>query len=157
MLPALPLDLHVLGLPLAFILSQDQTLHSRKSFLFLIVFLVLRWTLFVYAAICSVFFIHSHYSRSKSFYLICCGLGLPRRRWYSVFHSPLPFGWGCKSNALFSISKLPRNFFSFLPSCRNPRRCSHSRSFHARRYSLKAGAKVIAQPFPSKYISIFFR
>ena len=24
---ALPLDLHVLGLPLAFILSQDQTLH----------------------------------------------------------------------------------------------------------------------------------
>ena len=29
----LPLDLHVLGLPLAFILSQDQTLHS-KEFLF---------------------------------------------------------------------------------------------------------------------------
>ena len=26
----LPLDLHVLGLPLAFILSQDQTLHCRK-------------------------------------------------------------------------------------------------------------------------------
>ena len=25
----LPLDLHVLGLPLAFILSQDQTLHRR--------------------------------------------------------------------------------------------------------------------------------
>ena len=25
--PALPLDLHVLSLPLAFILSQDQTLH----------------------------------------------------------------------------------------------------------------------------------
>ena len=35
-LPALlremPLDLHVLGLPLAFILSQDQTLHSIISF-----------------------------------------------------------------------------------------------------------------------------
>ena len=29
----LPLDLHVLGLPLAFILSQDQTLHCKK-FLF---------------------------------------------------------------------------------------------------------------------------
>ncbi len=27
----LPLDLHVLGLPLAFILSQDQTLHSIKN------------------------------------------------------------------------------------------------------------------------------
>ena len=28
--PALPLDLHVLGLPLAFILSQDQTLHCKN-------------------------------------------------------------------------------------------------------------------------------
>ena len=28
----LPLDLHVLGLSLAFILSQDQTLHSNKTF-----------------------------------------------------------------------------------------------------------------------------
>ena len=27
----LPLDLHVLGLPLAFILSQDQTLHNCFS------------------------------------------------------------------------------------------------------------------------------
>ncbi len=27
----LPLDLHVLGLPLAFILSQDQTLHSKST------------------------------------------------------------------------------------------------------------------------------
>ena len=26
----LPFDLHVLGLPLAFILSQDQTLHCKK-------------------------------------------------------------------------------------------------------------------------------
>jgi hypothetical protein len=29
---ALPLDLHVLGLPLAFILSQDQTLHCKVFF-----------------------------------------------------------------------------------------------------------------------------
>ena len=28
----LPLDLHVLSLPLAFILSQDQTLHCKCSF-----------------------------------------------------------------------------------------------------------------------------
>ena len=33
LLPALPLDLHVLSLPLAFILSQDQTLH-RIFFIF---------------------------------------------------------------------------------------------------------------------------
>ena len=33
--PALPLDLHVLSLPLAFILSQDQTLHCKNcSFTF---------------------------------------------------------------------------------------------------------------------------
>ena len=31
----LPLDLHVLSLSLAFILSQDQTLHDKKSLLFL--------------------------------------------------------------------------------------------------------------------------
>ena len=30
--PALPLDLHVLSLPLAFILSQDQTLHCMNDF-----------------------------------------------------------------------------------------------------------------------------
>ena len=29
LLPVLPFDLHVLGLPLAFILSQDQTLHCK--------------------------------------------------------------------------------------------------------------------------------
>jgi hypothetical protein len=29
LLPVLPLDLHVLSLPLAFILSQDQTLHCN--------------------------------------------------------------------------------------------------------------------------------
>ena len=33
LLPALPLDLHVLSLPLAFILSQDQTLHCIFLFL----------------------------------------------------------------------------------------------------------------------------
>ena len=31
----LPLDLHVLGLPLALILSQDQTLHSKNRNLIL--------------------------------------------------------------------------------------------------------------------------
>ena len=39
---ALPLDLHVLGLPLAFILSQDQTLHS-------ILFVLFFKRIFVYA------------------------------------------------------------------------------------------------------------
>ncbi len=33
---ALPLDLHVLGTPPAFILSQDQTLHKRELILILV-------------------------------------------------------------------------------------------------------------------------
>ena len=33
LLPLLPLDLHVLSLPLAFILSQDQTLHCMFEFI----------------------------------------------------------------------------------------------------------------------------
>ena len=35
----LPFDLHVLGLPLAFILSQDQTLHCILLYLYFILFL----------------------------------------------------------------------------------------------------------------------
>ena len=34
----IPLDLHVLGLPLAFILSQDQTLHCENYYLYYIFF-----------------------------------------------------------------------------------------------------------------------
>ena len=34
----MPLDLHVLGLPLAFILSQDQTLHCNNILLKRIVY-----------------------------------------------------------------------------------------------------------------------
>ena len=40
----LPFDLHVLGLPLAFILSQDQTLHCK---VFYFCALILRITLFL--------------------------------------------------------------------------------------------------------------
>ena len=42
--PSLPLDLHVLSLSLAFILSQDQTLHCKISFT---ATLLLRLHLFV--------------------------------------------------------------------------------------------------------------
>ena len=38
--PPLPLDLHVLSLSLAFILSQDQTLRCCLSFLFLFYFII---------------------------------------------------------------------------------------------------------------------
>ena len=38
---SLPLDLHVLGLPLAFILSQDQTLHCKSLLILLKVYFFL--------------------------------------------------------------------------------------------------------------------
>ena len=77
---------------------------------------MLRWT-FVFTLLSILYsFIHSHYSRSKSFYLICCRDQVtPFALGIQFFHPPLLFGWGCKSNALFSISKLRRNFF-FFPS-----------------------------------------
>ena len=47
--PALPLDLHVLSLPLAFILSQDQTLHCKNCFVYLLTRLVSHTYLYMYA------------------------------------------------------------------------------------------------------------
>src|SRR5690606_15537130 len=46
---SLPLDLHVLGLPLAFILSQDQTLHRSLFVLLSSVYTLL--SLFLYAVV----------------------------------------------------------------------------------------------------------
>ena len=45
----LPFDLHVLGLPLAFILSQDQTLHCILLFLFY--FSVLSWRIHLFSSL----------------------------------------------------------------------------------------------------------
>ena len=55
----LPLDLHVLGLPLAFILSQDQTLHRR----FLMFF-------------DDIFFARSFFVYSKKSYSYSCMLSI---------------------------------------------------------------------------------
>ena len=43
----LPFDLHVLGLPLAFILSQDQTLHCILLYFYIILFLPGGFTCFL--------------------------------------------------------------------------------------------------------------
>ena len=48
----LPLDLHVLGLPLAFILSQDQTLRCKKLWICWCARLIFLFTLFPYFLIC---------------------------------------------------------------------------------------------------------
>jgi len=47
LLLSLPLDLHVLGLPLALILSQDQTLRSKKSLILLKMILNLNFQVFL--------------------------------------------------------------------------------------------------------------
>ena len=59
-----PFDLHVLGLPLAFILSQDQTLHSKVFFDGLNPSLFLAWIQAYYAWLfCRIL----SYSTSKNF------------------------------------------------------------------------------------------
>ena len=83
----MPLDLHVLGLPLAFILSQDQTLHCIKCFVFkslaqiskvlfeitllrewkkLLAAQILQRTLFKYIAIKNNFFLFAGFRLSAS-------------------------------------------------------------------------------------------
>ncbi len=111
---ALPLDLHVLGLPLAFILSQDQTLHCIEDLLMLFVFshpgfcallsYIPIFKLFLTLAFLSIF---SWYHRVKEL------AGLPPP--YAVhrpppaslkpfFHSPNPFGWERKGSNFFRSS-----------------------------------------------------
>src|SRR5690606_23404928 len=47
----IPFDLHVLGLPLAFILSQDQTLHCKMKCKTLTIYLNNQNCLFLYSSV----------------------------------------------------------------------------------------------------------
>ena len=99
----LPLDLHVLSLPLAFILSQDQTLHCIYTFKLLAPALLFQ--LFInkgiYALIINV----------NIYYTACL---------FNIFNelfsfqlqalTALPF-WDRKDTDFFVISKFFRNFF----------------------------------------------
>ncbi len=92
----LPLDLHVLSLPLAFILSQDQTLHR----IFLIIYRRFAW---LYSPIlsdrqCSLFFFcQSNMSMNVSFFLVSVSLSREA---------------GAKVEILFDSCKLFLKFFS---------------------------------------------
>ena len=115
----LPLDLHVLSLSLAFILSQDQTLHT-KSYLQkfcsgrVMCFLNLDYRRFRFtlATFCSFQYLKELF--------ISCFLSL------SIFPPVSPLESGCKGKACFSFSKLFKLFFqtffpvpsfNFFPSC----------------------------------------
>ena len=101
----LPLDLHVLSLPLAFILSQDQTLHcifyNISSLTWHLIILSKELTLldklfFSVLASCTV---------EQSFQWTC---------WNSLARDPF-FVWGCKGTLYFLISKLFwKNFSIFI-------------------------------------------
>ena len=107
----LPFDLHVLGLPLAFILSQDQTLQTNKSFFQfsrkIIKWLLLRFFLFSFSI--SKNFLSFIYKNIFSTFLTLLRSTLssftPR------FVSPY-FKRECKGNRLYFIPKLFWKLFS---------------------------------------------
>jgi len=97
-LNALPFDLHVLGLPLAFILSQDQTLRCTCSVIDGALIQIFTWL------------------------TLSCLLHIQSTASFGKFVSPgcaRLFGRGCKGTATFLISKFfEKNFSTFFrPRC----------------------------------------
>ena len=139
----LPLDLHVLSLSLAFILSQDQTLHT-KSYL---------------QKFCSgrvMCFLNLDYRRFRFTLATFCSFQYLKELFFSIFISPSPdppslrSESGCKGKACFSFSKLFKLFFQtfFLA----PRLTSFPRAL-----SLESGCKdkAMIPPFPNFFTIIF--
>ena len=131
----LPLDLHVLGLPLALILSQDQTLRCNLCFdlrsqfgkltsvsyslaLFIInIFKELFFYIPNLLCLTSLTLLRSfRLSGCKSNALFC--LSKCFRKFFEVFFASsafrFPLGKGCKGNTLFRFSKYFVKFFFFL-------------------------------------------
>ncbi len=139
----LPLDLHVLSLSLAFILSQDQTLHG-KSYL---------------QKFCSgrvMCFLNLDYRRFRFTLATFCSFQYLKELFFSIFISPSPDPLslrsesGCKGKACFSFSKLFKLFFqTFFPA---PRLTSFPRAL-----SLESGCKdkAMIPPFPNFFTIIF--
>ena len=153
--PSLPLDLHVLSLSLAFILSQDQTLRCLScSFIFLC---------------------HSDSQTNnlgssrhlRSFFSLDGGLPpssfvLSLYRIISMFSAPFPFRKAVtKVLPLFLTAKFFANFFSsFFFRTPRPRRSDalrhHAKASRPPVCFAFAVAKVLPFPFPAKLFSIFF-
>ena len=121
----IPLDLHVLGLSLAFILSQDQTLRCYKSFC----------VLWARPRGCPA---HSSPIFLRNLRLVILGTSQCFQRTFS-FGCPLSES-GCKGKDLFLFSKLLMNFFfKLLPITRTKTTLPISPLPGA--FPLKAGAK----------------
>ena len=139
----LPLDLHVLSLSLAFILSQDQTLHGK----------VIYRNFYSGRVMC---FMNLDYRRFRFTLATFCSFQYLKELFFSIFISPSPDPLslrsesGCKGKACFSFSKLFKLFFqTFFPS---PRLTSFPRAL-----SLESGCKdkAMIPPFPNFFTIIF--
>ena len=128
----LPLDLHVLSLPLAFILSQDQTLRCFYIFSFFFFSLSVRTpciyyqdpltgnSLYIYTILCLTL---SCYAAPASFLAVSCGIMslsslLPLA---PSFHPREIRDSGCKSTATFTtmqgfVSQEPKKRYITLPN-----------------------------------------
>ena len=137
----LPLDLHVLSLSLAFILSQDQTLHTKiilQKFS-LAGSCVPRISTNVDSDSRSLRFVHLNILKNSFFHLVA-----------PVIPSCPPLESGCKGKACFSFSKLFKLFFqTFFQSPRL--------TFFPRALSLESGCKdkAMIPPFPNFFTIIF--
>ena len=139
----LPLDLHVLSLSLAFILSQDQTLHGK----------VIYRNFYSGRVMC---FMNLDYRRFRFTLATFCSFQYLKELFFSIFISPSPdppslrSESGCKGKACFSFSKLFKLFFQtfFLA----PRLTSFPRAL-----SLESGCKdkAMIPPFPNFFTIIF--
>ena len=102
--PSLPLDLHVLSLSLAFILSQDQTLRCLSCFLFFSVIPTARPTTSDRPGICALFSLDGGLPPSS--------FVLSLYRIISMFSAPFPFRKAVtKVLPLFLTAKFFANFF----------------------------------------------
>ena len=131
--PVLPLDLHVLSLSLAFILSQDQTLHGKSYFTEIFSGRVMCMNLDSrrFSDSRSLRFVHLNILKNSSFIFSRSRSSLP---------AP-PLESSCKGKACFSISKFFQAFFqTFFPAPR-------FNLFPLAPSLSKAGAKI-RQSFP---------
>ena len=153
--PSLPLDLHVLSLSLAFILSQDQTLRCFiLFFLFFSVIPTARPTTSDRPGICALFSLDGGLPPSS--------FVLSLYRIISMFSAPFPFRKAVtKVLPLFLTAKFFANFFSsFFSRTPRPRRSDalrhHAKASRPPVCFAFAVAKVLPFALPTKLFSIFF-
>jgi hypothetical protein len=121
----LPLDLHVLGLPLAFILSQDQTLHCISSSLII----PSSPPAYLSSRFCSKLDLRSAIYTSVQ-RTSRCPNG-PDREGYRPHVFPAAEGFPPKATAKLKLWNPPSKLFweSFFKDPRNPERDSKNRPF----------------------------